>query len=95
MKGLILLAGLLASGALAQPARIIGAPAGSGNWPAVAEARSDAPGYTVYRPASSPKGQPPLLLWGNGGCRNNRPASERAADDAATGAARTTAAGHG
>jgi dienelactone hydrolase len=71
MKGLILLAGLLASGAVAQPARIIGAPAGLGNWPAVAEARSDAPGYTVYRPASPPKAKLPLVLWGNGGCRNN------------------------
>lgn len=57
-----------ANGAKAQ---VIGEPAGSGGSPAVAEARADAPGYTIYRPARWPEKQLPLVLWGNGGCRNN------------------------
>jgi dienelactone hydrolase len=71
MKRLILLAACLAVGAGAQPPRVIGSPAGTGKWPAVAEARADAPGYTVYRPARLTKAKVPLVLWGNGGCRNN------------------------
>lgn len=71
MKRMILLAGAVASVAGAQPARPIGAHTGSGRWPAVAEARSDAPNYTVFRPVKAPKGKLPLVLWGNGGCRNN------------------------
>ena len=57
---------------LTAEAQVIGAPAGSGNFPAIAEARADAPGYTIYRPAQWPGEQLPLVLWGNGGCRNNR-----------------------
>ncbi|HQS70884.1 MAG: hypothetical protein B7X96_02520 [Novosphingobium sp. 17-62-8] len=56
---------------LAASAQVIGEPAGTGGWPAVAEARADAPGYTVYRPAQWPEARLPLVLWGNGGCRNN------------------------
>lgn len=51
--------------------RVIGAPAGNGGTPAIAKARADAPGYTFYRPAKWPKKRLPLVLWGNGGCRNN------------------------
>jgi dienelactone hydrolase len=63
----------LALTAAPQPvtAPVIGAPAGTGRWPAVAEARADAPGYTLYRPAQWPDERLPLVLWGNGGCRNN------------------------
>lgn len=54
-----------------QPAGVIGQPSGSGPYPAIAEARNDAPGYTIYRPAKQPKIRLPLVLWGNGGCRDN------------------------
>ncbi len=54
-----------------QPAGPIGAAAGTGNMPAVAEARADAPGYTIYRPQHMPAAPLPLVLWGNGGCRDN------------------------
>lgn len=72
MRAIILFAALMAGTASAQPStRVIGAPAGTGRWPAVAEARADAPGYTIYRPKRPPRGKLPLVLWGNGGCRNN------------------------
>jgi dienelactone hydrolase len=54
-----------------QPAGPIGAAAGTGAWPAIAEARGDAPGYTIYRPQVLPRTPLPLVLWGNGGCRDN------------------------
>ena len=53
------------------PAGPIGDPAGSGPYPALAEVRNDAPGYTIYRPAEWPERKLPLVLWGNGGCRDN------------------------
>jgi uncharacterized protein len=52
-------------------AREIGPPSGSGPYPAIAEARTDAPGYTVYRPQVFPDEALPLVLWGNGACRDN------------------------
>ena len=63
----------LAAPALASTptARIIGPAAGSGPTPAIAESWSDAPGYTIYRPARLPRARMPLVLWGNGGCRDN------------------------
>lgn len=48
----------------------IGDPTGNGAWPAIAESRADAPGYTIYRPADMPAEPLPLVLWGNGGCRD-------------------------
>ncbi|MFN4136360.1 MAG: hypothetical protein ACK4G2_11965 [Novosphingobium sp.] len=73
MKRLICLALSVALGSapLAARPQVIGEPAGTGPMPAVAEARADAPGYTIYRPATWPAGPLPLVLWGNGGCRNN------------------------
>lgn len=76
MKRLMAVALLAAMGAApeishAHDARVIGVPAGSGGAPAIAEARPDAPGYTVYRPATWPDARLPLVLWGNGGCRDN------------------------
>lgn len=70
------MAAMVVGSATAQPtnidaARRIGDPTGTGRWPAVAEGVADAPGYTVYRPAKWPREQLPLILWGNGGCRNN------------------------
>jgi hypothetical protein len=55
----------------AYPPGPIGAAAGTGHWPAIAEARADAPGYTIYRPRALPRAPLPLVLWGNGGCRDN------------------------
>ncbi len=52
-------------------ARQIGEPAGSGPYPAIAESPADAPGYTVYRPAKLPVEPLPVVVWGNGGCRDN------------------------
>jgi len=49
----------------------IGQVAGNGRYPAIAEAREDAPGYTIYRPAALPPEPLPLVLWGNGACRDN------------------------
>jgi dienelactone hydrolase len=54
-----------------QPPGPIGSAAGTGRWPAIAEARADAPGYTIYRPRRLPAEALPLVLWGNGGCRDN------------------------
>jgi len=71
----MLLAGALASGsaAMAQDAgeRQIGPAAGNGAHPAIAYARADAPGYTFYRPQVLPTEAMPVVLWGNGGCRDN------------------------
>lgn len=57
--------------ASALTALTIGPAAGSGPTPAIAESWNDAPGYTVYRPARLPRARMPLVLWGNGGCRDN------------------------
>ena len=54
-----------------QPFGIIGQPAGTGAWPAVAEYLPAMPNHAFYRPAVLPKGKLPIVLWGNGGCRDN------------------------
>lgn len=54
-----------------QPPGVIGAPAGTGRYQGVAESIASAPGYTIYRPAKRVSGKLPLVLWGNGGCRDN------------------------
>src|SRR5688500_7861851 len=52
------------------PPGVIGPAAGTGRWAAIAEARADAPGYTIYRPRALSNRALPLVLWGNGGCRD-------------------------
>lgn len=52
-------------------AEFIGEPSGTGPFPATAEARSELPGHTVYRPVDWPPEPLPLYVWGNGGCSNN------------------------
>lgn len=54
-----------------QPIGIIGAPAGTGQWPAVAESREDLRSHTIYRPEHMPDSPLPVLIWGNGGCSDN------------------------
>ena len=49
----------------------IGDIAGTGPNSAIAQAREDAPQYTFYRQAELPDEPLPLVLWGNGGCRDN------------------------
>ncbi|WP_338446394.1 hypothetical protein V5F89_00945 [Pelagerythrobacter marensis] len=49
----------------------IGGAAGTGGYPAVAEVRAEAPQYTIYRPGTMPDEALPLVLWGNGACRDN------------------------
>ena len=52
-------------------AEVIGAPAGNGPWQAVAESLESDPAYTFYRPETPPDQRLPLVVWGNGGCRDN------------------------
>jgi hypothetical protein len=63
----------LASGAeqIVQPVGVIGPPAGTGKWPAVAEAREDLRAHTLYHPQQMPETPLPVLIWGNGGCSDN------------------------
>jgi hypothetical protein len=63
----------LAFAILASPtsASTSGATGGSGAYPAVLESPADAPQYTVYRPAELPEQPLPLVLWGNGACRDD------------------------
>lgn len=54
-----------------QPFGVIGAPAGTGAYPAVAEYLASFPDHAIYRPAVLPRAKLPIVLWGNGGCRDN------------------------
>ena len=52
-------------------AQQVGAPSGTGPYPAIAESRADLPHHTVYRPVEWPREPMPLYVWGNGGCSAN------------------------
>lgn len=52
-------------------AQQVGAPSGSGPYPAIAESRAELPRHTVYRPVEWPGAALPLYVWGNGGCSAN------------------------
>ena len=52
-------------------AQQVGAPSGTGPYPAIAESRAELPRHTVYRPAELPPAPLPLFVWGNGGCSSN------------------------
>src|SRR5687768_14180014 len=58
-------------GLAAVSAQQVGAPSGTGPYPAVAEARAELPRHTVYRPVTLPIDALPLYVWGNGGCSGN------------------------
>ncbi|HVY64673.1 MAG TPA: CocE/NonD family hydrolase [Gammaproteobacteria bacterium] len=49
----------------------LGPPSGTGAWPAVAESRAELPNHTIYHPQHWPETPLPLLVWGNGACRDN------------------------
>lgn len=53
------------------PWGVVGEPAGTGSWPAIAEYRKELPGHTIYRPLQLPDRVLPVVLWGNGACRDN------------------------
>lgn len=63
--------GLNAADQPLQPVGVIGAPAGTGQWPAIAESREDLRAHTIYRPERLPDTPMPVLIWGNGGCSDN------------------------
>jgi hypothetical protein len=52
-------------------AQQVGAPSGTGPYPAAAESRAELPRHTVYRPVEWPRESLPLYVWGNGGCSAN------------------------
>lgn len=53
------------------PVGIIGEPAGTGQYAAIAESREDLRSHTIYRPETMPDSALPVLVWGNGGCSDN------------------------
>ena len=53
------------------PVGIIGDPAGTGQYSAIAESREDLRSHTIYRPRAMPETALPILIWGNGGCSDN------------------------
>jgi len=52
-------------------AGVIGTPGGSGPHKAVAESVASLPTHVLYHPQKMPRQALPVLLWGNGGCRDN------------------------
>jgi len=54
-----------------KPFGIVGAAAGTGATPAVAEYLAEMPDHTFYHPLHMPKAALPIVLWGNGGCADN------------------------
>jgi hypothetical protein len=70
---LLFLAAALATAAepVLQPVGAIGPAAGTGKWPAIAEAREDLRSHTFYHPQQMPDTPIPVLIWGNGGCSDN------------------------
>lgn len=72
--GLSLVLAAALAGAAEQPllpVGPIGAAAGTGQWPAIAESREDLRAHTIYRPETLPGTPLPVLVWGNGGCSDN------------------------
>jgi len=60
------------SGGEVLPPGLIARGAGTGPWSVVvAEAVSDLRSHTIYRPEALADASLPLVVWGNGGCRDN------------------------
>ncbi|MDB5719412.1 MAG: hypothetical protein JWP15_30 [Alphaproteobacteria bacterium] len=95
-----LLLASLAGAVLAQaeppplPPGPIGAPAGTGPWPAQAIVEPSLANHVVYRPAALPGRLLPVLLWGNGGCRDNGLGNARFLREVASHGYLVVAAGH-
>ncbi|WP_066793748.1 hypothetical protein [Sphingomonas soli] len=82
MAGLAAAVSMLAGSALAQEATAqaaptaqapgpIGSASGTGKWPAIAQLDASLETHTLYRPERLPAEAMPLVIWGNGGCRNH------------------------
>lgn len=54
-----------------KPFGIVGGPSGTGPMPAVVEYLPAMPDHAFYHPAKMPAKPMPIVLWGNGGCRDN------------------------
>jgi dienelactone hydrolase len=78
----------------AKPPGVIGAPAGTGAYPAVAEVKADLPDHTLYRPSALPSGRMPIVIWGNGGCADNGLSASHFLREVASHGYLVVAAGH-
>ncbi|MFM5931446.1 MAG: hypothetical protein ACKOPQ_11095 [Novosphingobium sp.] len=54
-----------------KPFGIVGGPSGTGPMPAVVEYLPAMPDHAFYHPQKMPAKPMPIVLWGNGGCRDN------------------------
>ncbi len=54
-----------------QPVGTIGESAGTGPWPAIAESVASFRTHTIYHPVDLPDEKLPLVVWGNGACRDD------------------------
>jgi dienelactone hydrolase len=54
-----------------KPFGIVGGPSGTGPMPAVVEYLPAMPEHAFYHPQTMPAKPMPIVLWGNGGCRDN------------------------
>jgi dienelactone hydrolase len=73
---------------------VIGQPAGTGTYPAVAEVDPHLPKHTVYHPVGAVPGTMPIVVWGNGGCRDNALSASRFLREIASHGYFVVAAGH-
>jgi dienelactone hydrolase len=73
---------------------VIGQPAGTGPYPAVAEVDPRLPDHTVYHPQGAVPGRMPIVVWGNGGCRDNALTASRFLREIASHGYFVVAAGH-
>lgn len=73
---------------------VIGEPAGTGPWPAVALVEASLADHTIYRPATLPPRPLPIVLWGNGACADNGLGNARFLRQVASHGFLIVAAGH-
>jgi dienelactone hydrolase len=73
---------------------VVGSPGGTGPWPAVAVVEANLADHVVYRPARLPPRPLPVILWGNGACRDNGLGNARFLRQVASHGYLVVAAGH-
>jgi len=73
---------------------VIGDPSGTGPYPAVAEVDASLSDNTLYHPVKLPTKPMPIVLWGNGGCRDNGLGNARFLREIASHGYLVVAAGH-